>query len=451
MRELTPEELHQLETMTDSDNSQCKYAWDDTFQRKLLGMLLTDQYMLVQSIDKIKPEYFSNEAHVIIAKILLRFFYEHKSIPEKWIVEQELSEQLKERDEAVKLHYKSELYCVYNYFVPGLESREYLIEKVTYFAKVQAVKVAFHNSLEKMTEAPESEKTWNFVYEQMRQAMLVDRSYEPGLEYFMNIDEMFRRMDDVFVGKDRFTSGFPSIDNALTGGGLFPGQIASWIGLPGTGKTHLAGTLILMADGQIKKCEDIVVGDLVMGDDSTPRRVLATHSLVDQIYEVRPSKGDSYFVNSKHILSLKNSHKKAQLRKDRGSRTGDKNYRNPKACFHDHPSRMGETDIYNISVEDWFKQSQHFKSKMKGWRTGVSFAAQDVLIDPYILGVWLGDGSANDCSFTNIDEEVRITIEEFANEKSLIFYEMDEYKMSVTSIEGSNSIKNNCFYLNNFF
>jgi hypothetical protein len=53
----------------------------------------------------------------------------------------------------------------------------------------------------------------------------------------MNIDEMFRRMDDVFVGKDRFTSGFPAIDNALTGGGLFAGQIASWIGLPGTGKS----------------------------------------------------------------------------------------------------------------------------------------------------------------------------------------------------------------------
>ena len=82
-----------------------------------------------------------------------------------------------------------------------------------------------------------SDLTWAFVYEKMRQAMLIDRSYEPGLEYFLNIEEMFRRMDDVFEGKERFTSGFPSIDNALTGGGLFAGQIASWIGLPGTGKS----------------------------------------------------------------------------------------------------------------------------------------------------------------------------------------------------------------------
>lgn len=237
MRELTPEEQANLEAMTDPQQAKPKFAWDDTFQRKLMGMLLTDQYMLLQAYDKLQADYFSNEAHVIIAKILLKFFQERKSIPERWIIEAELKDQLKDRDESVKLHYVSELYSVYDYYVPGLETREYLIDKITFFAKVQAVKVAFHSSLEKMQEAPEDEKTWNFVYEQMRQAMLVDRSYEPGVEYFNNLDEMYLRMDNVFEGKDRFTSGFFPIDEALTGGGLFNGQIGSWIGLPGTGKS----------------------------------------------------------------------------------------------------------------------------------------------------------------------------------------------------------------------
>jgi len=237
MRELTPEEQAKLESMTDPEVVRPKFAWDDTFQRRLLAMILTDDYMLVQSMDKIKPEYFSNEAHVIICRILLEYFSTKKSIPKDWILQQELSNALKDRDRTIQLHYQAELKSVYDYYVPGVDSREYLIDKVTYFAKVQAVKLAFHSSLEKMQEAPEDEKTWSFVYEKMREAMLVDRSYEPGLEYFMNIDEMFRRMDDVFIGKDRFTSGFPAIDNALTGGGLFAGQIGSWIGLPGTGKS----------------------------------------------------------------------------------------------------------------------------------------------------------------------------------------------------------------------
>ena len=238
MRDPTPEELAKLEVVTSASAQHIpKFAWDDTFQRKLMGMLLTDHFMLLQSMDKIRPEYFSNESHVLITKILLSHFHEHKAIPEKWIIENELNNLLKDRDKSVSLHFLAELTSVYDYYVPGIDTREYLLDKVTSFAKVQAVKVAFHNSLEKMQEAPEDEKTWNFVYEQMRQAMLVDRSYEPGVNYFLQTDEMFKRMDDVFQGKDRFTSGFAPIDQALVGGGLFPGQIASWIGLPGTGKS----------------------------------------------------------------------------------------------------------------------------------------------------------------------------------------------------------------------
>lgn len=237
MRELTPEEQAQLDGMADSSVVKPKFAWDDTFQRKLLAMLLKDRYMLIQSVDKIKPDYFSNEAHVIICKILLQEFLTKSVIPDEFIIGNELKSFLKDRDKSVLLHYLAELHSLYKYYVPGLDTREYLIEKVTYFAKVQAVKIAFHASLEKMQENPEDEKTWSYVYEKMRQAMLVDRSYEPGLEYFMNIDEMFNRMDNVFEGRERFTSGFQSIDNALTGGGLFAGQIASWIGLPGTGKS----------------------------------------------------------------------------------------------------------------------------------------------------------------------------------------------------------------------
>lgn len=237
MRELTPEEQAHLETLTDPDVVKSKFAWDDTFQRKLLGMLLTDKFMLIQSLNKIKSNYFSNESHVLICKILLEYFEKHKNIPDKWILQQELTDTLKERERSVLLYHQAELNSIYEYYVPGAETREYLLDKITYFAKVQAIKVAFHGCLEKMNEAPEDDKTWAFVYEEMRQAMTVDRTYEPGLEYFLNIEEMYERMKDQFKGKNRYTSGFESIDNALTGGGLFNGEIGAWIALAGTGKS----------------------------------------------------------------------------------------------------------------------------------------------------------------------------------------------------------------------
>ena len=237
MRELTPEEQDKLESLTDPDVIKSKFSWDDTFQRKLLSMLLVDKHMLVQSIDKLKPTYFSNEAHVIICKLLFSFFEKYRECPDIDLIRQSLSDQLKDRDRSIQIYHIAELEAIYDYYVAGIETREYLLDKVTYFAKVQAIKVAFHDCLQKMSEAPEDEKTWSYVYEKMREAMSIDRNYEPGLEYFLNIEEMFRRMETRFEGKERYTSSFESIDNALTGGGLFHGQIGSWIGLPGTGKS----------------------------------------------------------------------------------------------------------------------------------------------------------------------------------------------------------------------
>lgn len=358
MRDLTPEEQARLEGMTSPQIIKPKYAWDDSFQKKLMGMVLTDQYMLLQAIDKIQADYFSNEAHVLIVKILLKYFQEHKAIPEKWIIENELKEQLKERDASIRLNHLSELHSLYDYYVPGLETREYLIDKITYFAKVQAVKVAFGKSLEKMTAAPEDEKTWSFVYEQMRQAMLVDRSYEPGVEYFMNLEEMFKRMDHVFEGKDRFTSGFYPIDESLTGHGMFAGQIGSWIGLPGTGKCLLWSTKVLKYDGTIVEAQEVKVGDLLMGDDGNPRRVTNFYRLLDNKYEIKQDHGMSYCVNGKHILTLKNFQGKVE----------------------------------NISVEDYLKKNESYKKSMKGYRASVDFEKTGKDYDFYSIGIAAAKG-----------------------------------------------------------
>lgn len=40
---------------------------------------------------------------------------------------------------------------------------------------------------------------------------------------------------------------------------------------------HAPGTNVLMANGKVKKVEDIQLNDLVMGDDGTPRKVIELH------------------------------------------------------------------------------------------------------------------------------------------------------------------------------
>jgi hypothetical protein len=73
----------------------------------------------------------------------------------------------------------------------------------------------------------------------------------------------------------------------------------------GVGKCHGKDTPILMFDGSIRRVQDIHIGDIVMGDDSLPRRVLNTVSGQDHMFTVIPTKGENYTCNSEHILCLK--------------------------------------------------------------------------------------------------------------------------------------------------
>lgn len=68
---------------------------------------------------------------------------------------------------------------------------------------------------------------------------------------------------------------------------------------------HAKDSLIRMFDGKIKKIQDIQVGDLVMGDDNTPREVLELYRGKDQMVKITPTKEKSFIVNINHVLSLK--------------------------------------------------------------------------------------------------------------------------------------------------
>ena len=56
------------------------------------------------------------------------------------------------------------------------------------------------------------------------------------------------------------------------------GLLIVFEGIDGVGKSFSKGTKVLMYDGSIKEIQDVTVGDVVMGDDSTPRNVISKHS-----------------------------------------------------------------------------------------------------------------------------------------------------------------------------
>jgi len=82
---------------------------------------------------------------------------------------------------------------------------------------------------------------------------------------------------------------------------LSTGSKIAVIGKPGC---FAPGTKIRMFDGRSKKVEDVGVGELVMGDDFTPRRVIDLCRGTETMYRVSYA-GGSVIVNENHILSLR--------------------------------------------------------------------------------------------------------------------------------------------------
>jgi len=166
------------------------------------------------------------------------------------------------------------------------------------------------------------------------------------------------------------------------------------MGATGTGKCLAKGTLVLMFDGRVLPVEEVQIGDRLMGPDSTPRTVLSLATGQEEMFRVTPAKGRPYTVNRSHILSLKITNMGV-----------GKGYGKTVLAGNGQKYRSGDT--VNISIDDYLASSKTFKHVAKGWRVGVEFQEADPLpVDPYFVGLWLGDGCSRDIHIFNEDEEV---------------------------------------------
>ena len=189
-------------------------------------------------------------------------------------------------------------------------------------------------------------------------------------------------------------SGFTDLDRMTSG--WQPSDLVILAARPAMGKCLGKGTKVVMFDGTLKNVEDVQAGDLLMGDDSTSRLVMGTTRGQENMYWVHQNHGISYRVNESHILSLKRS------RNEGGHKHGE---------------------VLNIEIRDYLQKSDKFKSNYKGYKVAVEFDEQPLTVDPYFLGLWLGDGHSYSSRITNTDAEVIDYIKDYAKELELEFVE----------------------------
>ena len=87
-----------LASLVDPDKEQeTKYPYDDDFLRMVLGLLLCNRFFLNQCVGLIKPIYFRNEIHQLIARILFQYYEKYNQPPSRIFLKDLVKEQLKKK------------------------------------------------------------------------------------------------------------------------------------------------------------------------------------------------------------------------------------------------------------------------------------------------------------------------------------------------------------------
>lgn len=183
----------------------------------------------------------------------------------------------------------------------------------------------------------------------------------------------------------------------------------------GSGKCMGINTPIIMFDGSIKMVQDIHVGDLLIGDDSTSRKVLSLGRGRDTMYEIIPTKGESYVFNSEHILCLKctNIGICEESNKFRVFYFNNKiieiksKLLNTKEEAIEYLNQFDDNSkICEISIKNYQKLSKTLKHVLKIYRVPINFPYREIPFDPYIIGFWIGDGRSAGTGITSQDSSV---------------------------------------------
>lgn len=229
-------------------------------------------------------------------------------------------------------------------------------------------------------------------------------------------------------------------------------------------------TLIMMYDGTTKKVKDVKINDKLLTPNGNSTIVKGNNKKEEIMYYIYPVKGSPYTVSEDHLLVLKvsysphiqwNTHdngykivwlEEFSLRSKLFSVSvyDTKNEALKEAEKYLKKNILGNKkyrqygDVISVKVSDFINLPKKTQNYFKGFTTGIDFEDNDVEIDPYILGYWLGDGHSYSTGITTAEPEIVEYFTNFAKDLGLMFKKKkdSEYDYCVTSgknfTEGAN-------------
>ena len=261
-------------------------------------------------------------------------------------------------------------------------------------------------------------------------------------------------------------------------------------------------TFLILYDGKIKRADEITKKDKLIGDDGKIRNIKNIIKGRGQMYEITQGNGDSYKVNDQHILTLhmpdhkrifwndvknywsvmwwnheekcinkksivvtkktfkcpecdielnsslsrhyKRQHKGIEVpKKERKSPNKEapdtQEVKDARKELEEFCKTIIDNDTFDIEIQDYMKLNETTKKRLAGIRGQcVDWKKKDVKLDPYVLGLWLGDGDATGYRYTchgEKDPEIIEYLKEWGKENDADINKKGKYTYSITSHE----------------
>ncbi len=193
----------------------------------------------------------------------------------------------------------------------------------------------------------------------------------------------------------------------------------------GSGKCLGVDELVLTYDCDTVRAGDLRPGMRLMGPDGTPRNVLDVGRGVDDMYEIRPTKGEAWTCNAAHILSLRYNRHGTYVLTPQGYTAYWHEYANEhRGAFRTRTfaseedakafvAGLDKNHVVDMPVTEYLALPAYMHRFLELFRAPrlCHSGAEPLALDPYVLGAWLGDGSSRGPQFTLVDDAILREIE----------------------------------------
>jgi replicative DNA helicase len=341
--------------------------------------LLTKDIPFAQKVKiTLDPEYFDNKYCKHFAQLILNHLTKYQIPPDLRWLEKEVKT---EHSEVIAKTYLAILSEIENADITRAISIEDEMQDFCY----KRYAMMKHEEERALIELGLYDKARLVAFERYKPISISGKEFDLKRDYKRVLDEIVHYP---------VPTPFPTF-NEKSQGGPGRGDLCLVIAPSNFGKCWERGTLIRMCDMSLKKIEDIRIGDKVMGHDGTSRTVEVITSGQEMMYKINQNNGDSYTVNESHILVLKPT----------------KNY------LKRYPKMTEE--LVKIEVKDYVLKSNFWKANHKGIKVGIdTFEYSETGIEPYFLGLWLGDGRSSESAIYSADSEIEDYLKSYADKLS---------------------------------